>query len=379
MDSVNSNLSMHVWNNDVIFKQIMAYLYSSQSNLCAVSLTNKRGWCYGIKELWRYPSLENINQFRLLVETAGHKLLIQLGKDNYYGELLRCLDLSVNIKQCDLVDYNSLTRLFQYSYRLEFLDITLCTSIKSSEFEQMLCSKPEMCKSLDHFSIPETNFSTSSIQSVLRTMPNLYTLDFTYTMVNDEILSTIAESNPKLRYLVLEDCPNITNYGVRKVVDACLDLYKLDLRRCPNFSDYEYRQLDTNCPYILEMLDLSYSAVDDILLYIIAESNPKLRNLYLEGCVFVTNYGVKKIVDSCLELRFLDVKNCPNFSDSDYVKSRGIRLDWVENKSAPEVLDFSDTSESFHVDYDSYSSEENYYYNNDYNNDDYDSDDYNYS
>ncbi|KAJ2610089.1 hypothetical protein H4S08_003768 [Coemansia sp. RSA 1365] len=147
----------------------------------------------------------------------------------------------------------------------------------------------------------------------------------------------------------------------------------LSLRR-KKFSDSEILGVFGMLPN-LDSLDLSYTAVNDLLLCEIAERNSKIRDLYLEGCDFITNYGVRKIVDSCLELRLLDVKNCPDFNDPDYVTSHGIRLDWFEYESNPESFDFSDPSELFHSDFNSYNRKVNNYDDDGYYDDDYYDDD----
>ncbi|PIA17210.1 hypothetical protein COEREDRAFT_101661, partial [Coemansia reversa NRRL 1564] len=240
MDLATSNASLLVWNNDIIFAQIITYLHNSTDSLYAVSLTTKRGWCYTIPALWDKPLLKRINKFRLLVETAGHELPIHLGDHSYYGELLRTLDLSMLAARWDLVDYNNLSKLFQHSHKLKSLDINLCSNIRSSEFEQMFNSNVDMCKSLDSFYLSETKFSVLSMQRVLKMMPNLFTLDLSFTVANDALLLTIAKNCPKMRHLYLENCLDITNYGIQNIVDECFELEHLELVGCPDFSDDEY-------------------------------------------------------------------------------------------------------------------------------------------
>ncbi|KAJ2609991.1 hypothetical protein H4S08_003805 [Coemansia sp. RSA 1365] len=234
-----TNAPLLVWNNDIILAQVIGYLHSSTDSLYSVSLTSKRGWCYAIPVLWEKPLLKRINKFRLLVDTAGHKLPINLGDYSYYGELLRTLNLTMLAARWDLVDYNSLSKLFQHSHKLKSLDINLCSNIRSSEFEQMFSSNIEMCKSLESFYLSETKFSVISMQRVLKMMPNIVELDLSFTMANDELLSTIPESCPKIRHLYLESCLDITSYGIEDVVNECVELNQLNLLGCPYFSDVE--------------------------------------------------------------------------------------------------------------------------------------------
>ncbi|KAJ2801726.1 hypothetical protein H4R20_003564 [Coemansia guatemalensis] len=140
----------------------------------------------------------------------------------------------------DLVNYDNLSRLFQFSHNLKSLDINLCSNIRSSEFERMFCNNPEMCKSLTTLQLSETKFSVSAMQKVLQMMPNLEELDLSSTMTDDGLLCMIAEHNRKLCSLSLESCSYISDIGVVEVVDACPKLDYLNCVDCPDFSDDEY-------------------------------------------------------------------------------------------------------------------------------------------
>ncbi|KAJ2082548.1 hypothetical protein H4R24_001493 [Coemansia sp. RSA 988] len=239
-DVKTTNASLQVWDNDIIFSQIITYLHNDMNSLYTLCLLCKRGWCYAIPALWKRPLLKHINKFRLLVETAGHKLPIQLGDHIYYGGLLHTLDLTMLSARWDLVNYDNLSRLFQFTHKLVSLDINLCSNIRSSEFERMFCSNPDMCKSLIIFHLSETKFSVPAMKKVLQMMPNLEVLDLSFTMADDELLFTIAESNCKLCNLALESCVDITNMGIEEIVDACPELDYLNLVECHDFNDEDY-------------------------------------------------------------------------------------------------------------------------------------------
>ncbi|KAJ2610088.1 hypothetical protein H4S08_003767, partial [Coemansia sp. RSA 1365] len=84
---------------------------------------------------------------------------------------------------------------------------------------------------------------------------------------------------------------------------------------------------------------------NDTLLCTISESNPNLRELYLEFPQDITNKGVRKIVSGCSKLRYINLLDCPDFSDYEYVESRGIRLDKDEPVRDPSGLLYSDDGE----------------------------------
>jgi hypothetical protein len=61
----------------------------------------------------------------------------------------------------------------------------------------------------------------------------------------------------------------------------------------------------------LEVLDLSKTDVHDETLYAISKSCPGLLELLLEDCYYVTEKGVKHVVENCKQLRKIE------FSDFD--------------------------------------------------------------
>ncbi|RHN42517.1 putative leucine-rich repeat domain, L domain-containing protein [Medicago truncatula] len=60
----------------------------------------------------------------------------------------------------------------------------------------------------------------------------------------------------------------------------------------------------------LEVLDLSYTRVDDKTLYAIAKSCRGLLQLLLQNCCDVTEKGVERVVENCTQLREINLRNC---------------------------------------------------------------------
>ncbi|KAJ2777345.1 hypothetical protein H4R18_005208 [Coemansia javaensis] len=227
-----------VWHNDVILSRLTAHL--SPDGLAWVSATSRRGWAYAIPRLWSVLRPTRMQSFRLLVNTAGLPLLMRIGGHQCYGSLAQTLDLAMLPGRWDMVDHPSMSRLLESCCSLKTLDMSLCQSLRSSDFERIAHSSPGLCRSLVSLDISETSFSVKSMQSALQLMPNLQVLDLTSTLANVDLLRTISEHNTALVRLILTDCIDATDEGLRLVVDACRGLKEVVVIDCPYIVDHAY-------------------------------------------------------------------------------------------------------------------------------------------
>jgi len=60
----------------------------------------------------------------------------------------------------------------------------------------------------------------------------------------------------------------------------------------------------------LEVLSLSRSATDDEALYAISKSCCRLLHLDLKNCYDVTEKGVRQMVEKCIKLREINLRDC---------------------------------------------------------------------
>lgn len=100
------------------------------------------------------------------------------------------------------------------------------------------------------------------------------------------------------------------------------------LKRCPNL-----RHLNLAfCPYInlpwiniktpkLEVLNLSLSRIDNVVMYAISKISPRLQKLDLERCYGITEKGVKLVVENCTHLREINLRYCRKVSTNN--------VDWM--------------------------------------------------
>jgi hypothetical protein len=94
----------------------------------------------------------------------------------------------------------------------------------------------------------------------------------------------IADCFPNLQVLDLSHCCNISEVGICHVLRKCCKIRHLDLTFCS-----KVKLLGLNFKvYNLEVLNLSYTTVDDEALFVISKSCRGLVQLSVKGCYIVT-------------------------------------------------------------------------------------------
>lgn len=118
-----------------------------------------------------------------------------------------------------------------------------------------------------------------------------------------------------LRHLCLADCTFLTNKTISSIASAAKNLQSLVLSFCCALTEISVEILAVKCTQ-LRNLDLSYcgSAVSDTSLSMAALYLLDLERLSVRGCVRVTNVGVNNILRLAdhRNLRFLDITQCRN-------------------------------------------------------------------
>ncbi|KAJ2748725.1 Leucine-rich repeat-containing protein 29 [Coemansia nantahalensis] len=226
------------WRNDVILARLIQSL--PPASLGAVSSTDRRGWAYAVPRLWSKLEPQHIKSFRLLADTVGKPPLLPIGSHRFYGSLVRVLDLGMLSGRWDKVDYQHMSAILTSCCHLHTLDMSLCLSLRSSEFEGLMAASHEMGQALANLDISETSFSVSSMCNALELLPNLKSLNLTSTQASDEVMETISKHNTSLVHLNTTDCVDVTDVGIRKVVESCRSLSELILIDCPYVEDYDY-------------------------------------------------------------------------------------------------------------------------------------------
>jgi hypothetical protein len=110
---------------------------------------------------------------------------------------------------------------------LRLLDLRGCGRISARSMVHVLRKFPK---------INHLNVQCCVIYKIPRRMifqaPNLKILDLEFTTVNDRVLYTISKTCSGLLQLILANCFDCTEIGVKHVIENCTQLKEIDLRGC---------------------------------------------------------------------------------------------------------------------------------------------------
>ncbi|KAK2420227.1 hypothetical protein P8452_50458 [Trifolium repens] len=116
--------------------------------------------------------------------------------------------------------------------------------------------------------------------------------------LSDEIITMFASIFPNLQLLDLYYCNHISE-GICQVLRKCCKISHLNLAYCSRVKLLEINFVVPN----LEVLNLTWTKVDDETLYVISNNCRGLLQLLLEACDDVTEKGVKHVLENCTLLR----------------------------------------------------------------------------
>ncbi|XP_058766043.1 uncharacterized protein LOC131639578 [Vicia villosa] len=204
---------------------------------------------------------------------------------NYFLDNHHITDLSLLLPH--LVSIN-LSQCFKLTESALFAIISNCHSIEEIIMEEIDFGNFDSFK----------NFQVSSQLKSLCLADN--------SSINDESIITVASIFPNLQLLDLNGCDDISEKGICHVLSRCCKIRYLNLSDC-----CEIRLLEMNfvVPQ-LEVLNLSYTRVDDKTLYEISKSCHGLLQLKLAYCNYVTEKGMIHVVENCTQLKEIDLRNC---------------------------------------------------------------------
>jgi F-box/leucine-rich repeat protein 2/20 len=111
---------------------------------------------------------------------------------------------------------------------LHLLDLDSCEDLSDQGIVQIL----RRCRKISHLSL-----WACSIENLLEPnfqVPKLKMLNLSFTDVEDEALYAISKSCCGLLQLLLRDCDECKDMGVKYVLENCTQLKEIDLRGCRN-------------------------------------------------------------------------------------------------------------------------------------------------
>ncbi|CAL5210544.1 unnamed protein product [Lathyrus oleraceus] len=124
--------------------------------------------------------------------------------------------------------------------------------------------------------------------------------------LRDEHIYMFASILPNLQLFDLRDCWGISEEGIGHVLRKCSKIRYLNLTNCVGLKILRMNFKVSS----LEVLNLSECGINDSSLYAISKSCFGLLQLDLGRCYDVTEKGVRQVVESCTQLREINLQEC---------------------------------------------------------------------
>lgn len=223
-----------------------------------------------------------------------HKMSKHAAQDQIKAEMVRTKTLVLDPKKT-----NEHIKVCRFSSNHEFFD--LCAKIAPSVITIHL--HPQVhCSGLDairhHFSHVENLHIKSyefldmyDVDSVLKSLPNLKHIDFSYSRVQGMLVM-----------------------GIRNAISCCKSLTSVDFSQCC-LTDADLKFFATSCPY-LKSLNLSFCHdITDESLITIAQYCPELEDLTLQGLERITDKSIDALNSSNRKLTNLNVSGCVKLTE----------------------------------------------------------------
>ncbi|XP_050897992.1 uncharacterized protein LOC127104892 [Lathyrus oleraceus] len=161
------------------------------------------------------------------------------------------------------------------------------------------------------------DISSHFINSLV-SLKDLACLDLSYSLISDDLLSSIATGGIPLKKLVLQysrgysyvlnlsNCTNISEEGIFHVLRRCCKIRLLNLASC---LQVKLHGMNFEVPQ-LKVLNLSNTNVDDETLCVVSKNCSGLLQLILQNCDDITKEGIKHVLNNCTQLREINLMYC---------------------------------------------------------------------
>ncbi|CAG8596382.1 1175_t:CDS:1 [Diversispora eburnea] len=212
---------------------------------------------------------------------------------------------------CELTD-NSIIELARRCPKLQNLEISWGGDIT----DRSIYGITRSCHDLKHIGISggRNCITDKSIREITRFNPNIQSLNFNYCKkLTDSTIYTLVDSYPDLRKLNLSDCEEISNIGIRQIA-RCHNLEHLALNSLGFLNDETICIIVQSCLNI-RYLNLEFCNVTDTAVEAVTRSCRNIEYLNLYGSESITDKSISKLAKMCSKIRDLELGFCKLITD----------------------------------------------------------------
>ncbi|PAV74822.1 hypothetical protein WR25_11835 isoform A [Diploscapter pachys] len=229
----------------------------------------------------------------------------------------------LNLENCSAITDRAMKYIGEGCPLLTYLNISWCDNVQDRGVQHLLTH----CPNLETLILRGCEGLTEQVFApVVGNMGNLVKLNMLSCFVNDDTVKNISEGCPKLEYLCLSNCSQITDRSLNHLAAGCKNLTVLELSGCVLLSDGGFVQLARACKK-LERLDLEdCSLITDTTINSLSVNCSNLCQLSLSHCELITDESVHVLSEHNREkLQVLELDNCPMLTDSALSHLRHVR------------------------------------------------------
>jgi hypothetical protein len=148
------------------------------------------------------------------------------------------------------------------------------------------------------------------VGAVVKACPRLAYLCLAYCEnLTDTGLFSIARLNGTLRHLIIACCPSVTGLGFVAILKNAPKLEFIDLSYCSSVDTDSISELAVNCPELLRV-QINGCTVTDTCMFKLARGCKRVRRLHIASCFLLTNKTLKTIVLEWPSVRELRIFGC---------------------------------------------------------------------
>lgn len=257
-----------------------------------------------------------------------------------------CSDLrALYVVGCRFVTDALLRSLSMNCCNLEELGLQGCSNITDSGLTVLV----EGCKRLKQIDLNKcSNIGDIGISSISKACSSsLLTLKLLDCYkIGDESIISLAKHCKNLETLIIGGCRELSDESIKQFASACHDSLKnLRMDWCLNVSDASLDCIFSVCRK-LEVLDVGCcEEVTDAAFQGLGNDFSKLslKILRVSNCHKITVDGIRKLLNSCEALEYIDVRSCPHVTEVRCHEAGlqfpvGCKVNFSGSLSEPDVL-----------------------------------------
>lgn len=190
----------------------------------------------------------------------------------------------------------------------------------------------DACINLENFSLEGCRIDRTSIHSFIKSNNRLVHINLSgLAGASDSCMKAISLHCPKLEYLNVSWCHNVSTKGLKKVVEACLELKDLRAGETRGWEDLDFAHTLFRTNHLERLMLMNCDTLtDDSLAVLIEGQNSevdlitgrpvvpprKLKHLDLTRCRRITDQGVRTLVNNIPDIEGLQLSKCHGIVDA---------------------------------------------------------------